>query len=123
MKWLSSSALKIRTSFHLCLLHVLPRHGVASDDLLQCRSREILLAGLFLGVVLSRVLLKALEAVGLPPIFVLRLFEKFARLFAHFQHPCRGKTQHFNNPAYLIVFRGAGEQGQAQEELNDNASE
>lgn len=42
-----------RTSLDLCLLHVLPRHRVAPNDLLQRGSGEILLAWLFLGVVFS----------------------------------------------------------------------
>ena len=75
------------TSLDFRVLHILPRHGVAPNDLLQCRRLEVLLARLFFGVVFMRILLQTLEAVGLPSELVLGLFKELARLLAHFEHP------------------------------------
>lgn len=111
------------TSLDFCLLHTLAWHRVTAYNLLQSRRGEVLLAWLLLCVVLSRVLLQALQTICLPSVLVLSLLEELARLLAHFQHPCRRKAEHFHNPADLIIFGGTGEEGQAQEELDDNATE
>lgn len=80
------------TSLHLCLLHILAWHRVTAYNLLQSRGGEVFLAWLLLGVVLSRVLLQALQTICLPPVLVLSLLEELARLLAHFQHPCWRKA-------------------------------
>lgn len=98
-----------RTSLDLSLFHVLSRHGVASDNLFKSRSREVLLAWLLLGVSLPRILFQALQAVRLPPELVMSLFEKFARLLAHLQHPGRRQAKHFDDPTDLVVFRRSRE--------------
>jgi hypothetical protein len=89
-------------------LHVLSRHRVVLDDIRQSRGRKVLLAGLFLGAVLSRVLFHGFQSIGLAAILVLSLFEKLARLFTHLQHPVRCQTEHFRYPRHLIVFGRPG---------------
>lgn len=96
------------TSINFCLLHVLPRHRIISNDFAQVVRLKISLARLFFGVMFARVLLKTFEPIGSPAKFILRLLEKFASLFPHFNHPVRRHSHHFYYSRNLVVFRGSG---------------
>ena len=109
------------TPINLRLLHVLARHRVRLDDLRQRIRLEVLLAWLLLDPTLSRVLLHALEMVGAPPKLVLSLLEELASLLAHLDHPVWRVPEHLDDPRDLVVLGRAGEQGQAEEQLNHDA--
>ena len=97
------------TSINLRLLHILPRHWVRLDDFWQSARLEILFTWLFLGTMLARVLLHALQVVCPPAELVLPLLKEVAGLLAHLDHPVWWVSEHFNNSRDLVVFRRSGE--------------
>ena len=77
-----------RTFFHFNTLP--PRlelwHRSRIHNFWQCGSLEVLLPRLLVGVVLARVLFKALQAPFLTTIYVHEGIEELVSLFAHFHH-------------------------------------
>lgn len=71
----------------------------------------------------SRILLHGLEPVLLAAVLVLRLFKKLSRLLAHLQHPVRRKSKHLRYSRNLVVFGGAGEKRQTEEEFDNDTSQ
>jgi len=64
------------------------RHRSRIYDFRQCRSLEVLLPRLFIGVVLARVLFEALQAPLLTTIHIHEGIKELASLLAHFHHIC-----------------------------------
>ena len=77
-----------KTFFHFST--VPPRlelwHRSGIHDFRQRSSLEVLLPRLFVGVVLARVLFKALQAPLLTTIYINEGIEELVSLFAHFHH-------------------------------------
>lgn len=93
------------TSINLALLHVLARHRVRLDDVRKRVGLEVPLAGLLLGVVLSSILLHALEVVVPASKLVLSLLKELASLLPHLHHPVRRVPHHLNDSGNLVILR------------------
>lgn len=68
------------------------------------------------------VLFQGLQAVRFPPVLVSVDVKELLRLFALFKHICGWETQHFYDPAHLVVLGRPREKRQAEEEFDGDAS-